>query len=79
MGSLIQQLEALDDAMTPRTRDEILAEITELRKQQLEAATEAVFGGLTREQQAEDQERADRLARLIREWDILDELPGRSA
>jgi hypothetical protein len=79
MASLIQQLEALDDAMTPRTRDQILAEITELRKQQLEAATEAVFGGLTREQQAEDQERAGRLARLIRELDILDELPGRSA
>jgi hypothetical protein len=36
--------------MTPRTREVIVAEITEPRKQQLEAATEAVFGGLTREQ-----------------------------
>jgi len=79
MASLLHQLEALDDSMTPRTRDEIVAEITELRKQQLEAATDAVFGGLTREQQAEHQERADRVARLIRELDILDKLTGRSA
>jgi hypothetical protein len=79
MASLVQQLEALDAYIAPRTRDVIVAEITELRKQQLEAATEAVFGGLTREQRAEHQERADRVARLIRELDILDELTGRSA
>ncbi len=79
MASLVQQLEALDAGMAPRTRDEILAEITELRKQQLEAATDAVFGGLRHEQEAERQERSERLARLNRELDILDELTGRSA
>jgi hypothetical protein len=79
MASLVQQLEALDAGMVPRTRAQIIAEITELRRQQLEAATDALFGGLTREQEAERQERADRLASLNRELDILDELTGRSA
>ena len=79
MALLVQQLEALDAGMAPRTRDEILAEITELRKQQLEAATDAVFGGLPHEQEVERQERSERLARLNRELDILDELTGRSA
>jgi hypothetical protein len=79
MASLVQQLEALDAGMAPRTRDEILAEITELRKQQLEAATDALFGGLTHEQEIERQERSERLARLNRELDILDELARRSA
>jgi hypothetical protein len=66
---------ALDVGMAPRTRDEIFAEITELRKQHLEAATDAVFGGLPHEQEVERQERSERLARLNRELDILDELP----
>jgi hypothetical protein len=79
MASLVQHLEALDAGMVPRTRDEILAEITELRKQQLEAATDALFGGLTHEQEIERQERSERLARLNRELDILDELARRSA
>jgi hypothetical protein len=79
MASLVQQLEALDAGMAPRTRDEILAEITELRKQQLEDAAEALFGGLTREQEGAHQERTDRLARLVRELEILDELTQRSA
>jgi hypothetical protein len=79
MASLVQQLEALDAGMVPRTRDEILAEITELRKQQLEAATDALFGALTHEQEIERQERSERLARLNRELDILDELTRRSA
>jgi hypothetical protein len=79
MASLLHQLEALDDSMTPRTRHEIVAEITELRTQQLEAAADAMFGCWTREQEAASQERADRLARLNRELDILDELTQRSA
>jgi hypothetical protein len=79
MASLVQQLEALDAGVAPRTRAQIIAEITELRRQQLEAATDALFGGLSREQEAERQERADRLASLNRELDILDELTGRSA
>jgi len=79
MASLVQQLEALDAGMASRTRDEIFAEVTELRKQQLEAATDALFGGLTHEQEVERQERSERLASLNRELDILDELTGRSA
>jgi hypothetical protein len=79
MASLVQQLEAPDTGMAPRTRAQIIAEITELRRQQLEAATDALFGGLILEQEAERQERADRLASLVRELDILDELTGRSA
>jgi hypothetical protein len=79
MASLVQQLEALDAGVAPRTRAQIIGEITELRRQQLEAATDALFGGLSREQEAERQERADRLASLNRELDILDELTGRSA
>ncbi len=79
MASLVQQLEALDAGMAPRTRDEILAEITELRKQQVDAATDAVFGGLTREQEAAHQERADRLEHLVRELDTLDGITRRSA
>ena len=79
MASLVQQLEALDAGMAPRNRDEILAEITELRKQQLEAGTDALFGGLTHEQEVESQGRSERLSRLNRELDILDELTGRTA
>jgi hypothetical protein len=65
--------------MTPHTRAEIVVEITELRKQQLEDAAEALFGGLTREQEAEHQERAERLARLVLELETLDEITQRSA
>jgi hypothetical protein len=65
--------------MTPHTRAEIVAEITELRTQQLEAAADALFGAWTREQEAEHQERADRLARLVLELDTLDEITQRSA
>jgi len=65
--------------MTPRTRAELIAEITELRKQQLEDAADALFGTWTREQEAAHQERADYLARLVLELDTLDELTRRSA
>ena len=65
--------------MAPHTRAELVAEITELRGLQLESSTDALFGCCTREQEAAHQERADRLARLVRELDTLDELPGRSA
>ncbi len=65
--------------MAPHTRDELIAEITELRKQQLEAAGDAMFGSWTREQEAAHQERADRLARLVLELDTLDEITQRSA
>ncbi len=65
--------------MTPHTRAEIVAEITELRKQQLEAAADALFGAWTRVQEAAHQERAERLARLVLELDTLDEITQRSA
>ena len=65
--------------MTPHTRAEIVAEITELRKQQLEAAADALFGAWTREQEAAHKERADRLALLVLELDALDEITRRSA
>jgi hypothetical protein len=65
--------------MAPHTRAELVAEITELRKQQLEDAAEALFGGMTREQEDAHQERAGRLARLVRELEALDELTERSA
>jgi hypothetical protein len=64
--------------MAPHTRAEIVAEITELRKQQLEDGAEALFGGLTREQEDAHRERADRLARLVHELDTLDEITRRA-
>jgi hypothetical protein len=64
--------------MTPRTRPQIVAEINVLRKQQTKDVSDAVFGGLTRAQEAEHQERADRLARLFREL-AFDEITQRSA
>jgi len=64
--------------MTTDFRAEIVAEITELRKQ-VEAATEALSGSMIREQEAERQERADRLARLVLELETFDELTGRRA
>ena len=65
--------------MAPHTRAELVAEITELRKQQLEDAADALFGAWTREQGAAHQERADCLARLVLELETLDEPTGRSA
>jgi len=65
--------------MAPHTRAELVAEITELRKQQLEAAADAMFGAWTREQEDAHQKRANRLANLVRELDILDGLTQRSA
>jgi hypothetical protein len=56
----------------PRTRAELIAEMAELRKQQLDAATDAVFGCLTREQEASRQDRCDRLALLVMELEALD-------
>jgi len=65
--------------MAPQTRAELLAEITELRRMQSEDQAEATFGCWTREQEVAHQERADRLERLVRELDTLDEITRRSA
>jgi hypothetical protein len=65
--------------MAPHTRAELVVEIVKLRKEQLDSAGKALFGCWTREEEAEHQERADHLARLVRELDILDGLTQRSA
>jgi len=53
--------------MALHTRAESDAEITELRKLQLEAVANATFGCWTREQEAAYRERSDRLALLALE------------
>jgi len=65
--------------MAPHTRAELVAKIIELRRQQSEAAANAMFGCWTREQEAEYQKRADRLALLVLRLDTLDEITQRSA
>jgi len=57
--------------MTPRTHAELVAEITELQRQQSEDSADAVFGGLTREQEVAHQLRADRLELLVSELAAL--------
>ena len=54
-------------------RAKLVAEITELRKQQMESMIKATFGGWTRDQMAAHDERAERLRRLTRELEALDE------
>jgi hypothetical protein len=65
--------------MAPHTRAELVAEIVKLRRQQLDSAAKAQFGCWTREEEAEHQERANRLELLVRELDNLDEIAQRSA
>ncbi len=65
--------------MAPHTRAELVAEIVKLRRQQLDSAAKALFGCWTREEEADHQERADHLARLVLELDALDEITQRSA
>jgi hypothetical protein len=54
-------------------RSRLVAEIAELQGFQLESNREAVFGGWTRAAEEAHQRRADRLERLIKELDALDE------
>jgi len=65
--------------MAPHTRAELVAEISELRRLQLETASNATFGCWTREEQAEYQERANRLTRVVLELEALDEITQRVA
>jgi len=74
----VEPLIVQEAEMTTDFRAEIVAQITELRKQ-VEPATQALSGSLTREQEAERQERADRLACLVLELETFDELTGRRA
>ena len=59
-------------ASDPR-RAKLVAEITELRGLQRDSIVTATFGGWTREQEAAHDERADRLERLMRELEALDQ------
>lgn len=53
-------------------RAEILAEIAELSRLQLEASRQAVFGGWTAESEAAYESRKSRIAALRRELDVLE-------
>jgi hypothetical protein len=48
-------------------RAELIAEITQLRKQQLESFADGFFSGWPPEHEAAYEERSDRLARLVLE------------
>jgi hypothetical protein len=65
--------------MAPHTRAELVAEIAELRRRQFETAADAMFGCWTREEQAEYQERANLLTRVVLEVEMLDEIAQRVA
>ena len=54
-------------------RSRLVAEIAELQGFQLESNREAVFGGWTRAAEEAHQRRADRLERLVKALDALDE------
>jgi hypothetical protein len=53
-------------------RAELIAEITQLRKQQLESFADEAFSGWPPEQEAAHNERSDRLKRLVLELEALD-------
>jgi hypothetical protein len=54
-------------------RKELLAEIAEIRRLQMESNREATFGGWTRKAEAAQEMRADRIAALGRELAVLGE------
>jgi hypothetical protein len=54
-------------------RKELLAEIAEIRRLQMESNREATFGGWTRQAEAAHEMRADRIAALGRELAVLGE------
>jgi hypothetical protein len=54
-------------------RKELLAEIAEIRRLQMESNREATFGGWTRQAEAAQELRADRIAALGRELAVLGE------
>jgi L-arabinose isomerase len=54
-------------------RKELLAEIAEIRRLQMESNREATFGGWTRQAEAAQEMRADRIAALGRELAVLGE------
>ena len=58
--------------MSPR--GELVAEIVELQRKQLESFEEGTFGGWSPGQTTEHEERGDRLALLVRRLATLDEI-----
>jgi hypothetical protein len=59
--------------MAPHTRIELVAEIVELQREQLESFTDGTFIGWPPEHQAAHQKRGYCLARLVLELEALDE------
>jgi hypothetical protein len=53
-------------------REELSAEIPEIRKLQMESNRQATFGGWTREAEAAHEMRADRIAALLRELAVVE-------
>ena len=65
--------------MTSTTkRSELVAEIGELQKLQLESFAKATFGGWTREQAIAHEERSHRILVLHRELNALDGTPHKN-
>jgi hypothetical protein len=64
--------------MAPYTRADLVAEITELQRQQLESFADGTFGGWPPEREAAHQKRGVCLARLVLDLEALDGTsPGR--
>ena len=53
-------------------RTKLISEIRELKRQQLECCTDAIFLGWTPESKAADEKRADRIHVLSHQLDALD-------
>ena len=62
--------------MIPSKCVELLSEIEELRRQQLEFSRQATFGGWTREVDDAHERRAERIAALCRQLDPPDGTDG---
>jgi hypothetical protein len=59
--------------MASHKRAELIAEITQLRKQQLDSFADGAFSGWPPEQESAHNERGERLSRLVLELEALDE------
>lgn len=57
---------------SPRGRSEVLAEIAQLRQEQMKSTKDAVFGGWTSKERALQEERSERLRALQAELEALD-------
>ena len=64
--------------MARHTRAELVTEIAELQRQQLESFTDGTFSGWPPEQEAAHEKRTDRLALLVLELNTLDQISQES-